>query len=115
MVQSAIERILAFLPARRAGPRAIAEYNRQTAFEMERIRDFIILHYKATERSDSAFWRHCAAMDVPDSLSSQRIALFREAGRIFRDGAELFTEAGWVQVLLGQGQLPGSGIRWQTS
>lgn len=105
MVQSAIERILAFLPQGRPDARAIAEYNRQTAFEMERIRDFIILHYKATMRDDSAFWRQCAAMEVPDSLAA-RIALFREAGRVFRDGNELFTEVGWVQVLLGQGILP---------
>jgi tryptophan halogenase len=107
MVQSAIERILAFLPAGTPDARAITEYNRQTAFEMERIRDFIILHYKATERDDSAFWQQCAAMDVPDSLAA-RIALFREAGRIFRDSTELFTEVGWVQVLLGQGVLPES-------
>jgi tryptophan halogenase len=32
--------------------------------------------------------------------------LFREAGRLFRDSADLFTEAGWTQVLLGQGVLP---------
>ncbi len=105
MVQSAIERILAFLPAAQPDPRAIAEYNRQTVFEMERIRDFIILHYKATERTDSEFWRHCAAMPIPDSLQT-RIDLFREAGRIFRDGNELFAEVGWVQVLLGQGVIP---------
>jgi tryptophan halogenase len=117
MVQSAIERVLQFLPAAppEAGttgtgqpdPRAIAEYNRQASFEMERIRDFIVLHYKATARTDSAFWRHCAAMPIPDSLSA-RIDLFREAGRIFRDGTELFTEVGWVQVLLGQGVIPTS-------
>lgn len=105
MVQSAIERILQFLPTGEPDPRAIAEYNRQTIFEMERIRDFIVLHYKATARDDSAFWRHCAAMPIPDSLSA-RIDLFREAGRIFRDGTELFTEVGWVQVLLGQGVIP---------
>jgi tryptophan halogenase len=105
MVQSAIERILQFLPAGQPDPRAIAEYNRQTVFEMERIRDFIVLHYKATERDDSDFWRHCAAMPIPDSLAT-RIDLFREAGRIFRDGTELFAEVGWVQVLLGQGIIP---------
>jgi tryptophan halogenase len=105
MVQSAIERILAFLPAGRPHPAAIADYNLQSIFEIERIRDFIILHYKATTRSDSAFWQDCAAMPVPDTLAA-RIDLFREAGRIFRDGTELFTEAGWVQVLLGQGVMP---------
>ena len=104
LVQSAIERFLAFLPAGRPDPRATAEYNRQTAFEMERIRDFLILHYHANRRSEP-FWRACAAMEVPESLAA-RIALFREAGRIFRDGNELFAEAGWVQVLIGQGVLP---------
>lgn len=104
LVQTAIERVLAFLPAGAPDPRAIAEYNRQTAWEMERIRDFLILHYHANRRPEP-FWRACAAMQVPDSLAA-RIALFREAGRIFRDGNELFTEAGWVQVLLGQGIIP---------
>lgn len=105
LVQSAIERVLQYLPGGRPDSRAIAAYNRQTALEMEQIRDFIIAHYKATSRNDSAFWKQCAAMPVPDSLAA-RIDLFREAGRIFRDGTELFTEAGWVQVLLGQGVIP---------
>jgi len=107
MVQSAIERILAFLPAGKPDLRAIAEYNRQTAFEMERIRDFIILHYKANARTDQPFWQQCAAMDVPQSLA-ERLQLFREAGRIFKDGNELFTEVGWVQVMIGQGVIPES-------
>jgi tryptophan halogenase len=105
LVQSAIERVLQFLPAGRPDRRAIAAYNRQTALEMAQIRDFIILHYKATVRDDTDFWRACAAMDIPDTLA-ERLELFREAGRIFREGAELFTEAGWVQVLLGQGVIP---------
>jgi tryptophan halogenase len=105
LIQSAIERVLRFLPAGRPDARAIADYNRQTGEEMAAIRDFIILHYKANSRSDSAFWRQCAAMPVPDTLA-RRIELFREAGRIFREGQELFTEAGWVQVLLGQGVTP---------
>jgi tryptophan halogenase len=104
LVQSAIERVLAFLPAGRPDPRAIAEYNRQTAWETERIRDFLILHYHANRRPEP-FWQACAGMTLPDSLAA-RIALFREAGRIFREGHELFTEAGWVQVLIGQGILP---------
>ncbi len=107
MVQSAIERILAFLPSGAPDPLAVAEYNRQTAVEMEQIRDFIILHYKANERKDAPFWVQCAAMEVPDSLEA-RIALFRESGRIFKDGNELFTEVGWVQVLIGQGIIPES-------
>jgi tryptophan halogenase len=104
LVQSAIMRLLAFLPQARFAAADIAEYNRQTALEHERIRDFIILHYKANERS-GAFWRACRDMAVPDGLQ-HKIDLFRAGGRIFRYDDELFTEAGWVQVMLGQGVMP---------
>jgi tryptophan halogenase len=74
---------------------------------MEQIRDFLILHYKATERTDSPFWRHCASLEVPDSLE-QKIELFRETGRVFRRNEELFAENSWVQVMMGQGIMPQS-------
>ena len=67
----------------------------------------MILHYKATERRDSPFWRHVAAMPVPDSLQ-QKIELFRETGRTFRKNEELFAENSWVQVMMGQGVDPQS-------
>jgi len=72
---------------------------------MEHIRDFIILHYKVTDRSDSDFWNQCRTMDVPASLQ-HRIDLFRESGRVFRSPHELFAENSWIQVMLGQGITP---------
>jgi tryptophan halogenase len=83
----------------------IDEFNQQTDWEMEHIRDFVILHYHATERRDSAFWRHCAGMDIPPSLR-HRIDLFRETARVFRVPNELFAENSWIQVMLGQGIQP---------
>ena len=71
----------------------------------EDVRDFIILHYKATRRDDSDFWNYCRTMDVPDNLAS-KLELWRSKGRLFRDGQELFGTASWVAVLLGQGSLP---------
>ena len=101
LVQSAIARLLTLLPGREGVRGAeVEEYNRRTAFEYERVRDFLILHYKATAR-DEPLWRECAAMAVPESLA-ERMALFRAGGRVFRQEDELFTEAGWVQVMLGQ-------------
>lgn len=101
LVQSGIARLLTLLPGR-AGVRdaEVETYNRMTAEEYERIRDFLILHYKATAR-DEPLWRACADMAVPDTLG-ERIELFRAGGRIFRQGEELFTETGWAQVLIGQ-------------
>ena len=72
---------------------------------MLQIRDFLILHYKATDRADSAFWRQCRDMDVPDTLT-QKIELFRETGRVFRKNEELFAENSWIQVMMGQGITP---------
>jgi tryptophan halogenase len=65
------------------------------------VRDFIILHYKATERTDTPFWNHVRTMEIPDSLQ-HRIDLFRTHGRVFREGNELFMKPSWLQVLHGQ-------------
>ena len=101
LVQSGVNRLLAMFPDRHCDPKLIDEYNRQTRFEYERVRDFLILHYKATERTDTPFWRQCGAMEIPPELA-RRIELFRRTGMIFREGEELFAETGWLQVLLGQ-------------
>jgi len=105
LIQSAILRLVRLMPDARFDPAAIAEYNRQTDFEMERIRDFIILHYKATDRDDTPFWRHVRTMDVPETLA-RKMALFAANGRIFREDDELFAEESWIQVLIGQGIVP---------
>jgi len=84
-----------------------AEYNRRCVVEFEQIRDFLILHYHQTSREDSEFWRYCKNMDVPDSLTHKQ-ELFASTGRIGRDIDDLFREASWVQVMLGQGAMPAS-------
>jgi len=105
LIQSAIIRMVRLLPDAGFDPATIAEFNRQTDFEYERIRDFIILHYKATERDDTPFWRYCRDMEVPASLQ-RKIDLFAANGRIFREDEELFAEESWIQVFLGQGVIP---------
>ncbi len=107
LIQRAVLRIARMLPAGPVSERDIAEFNDQQFTDMEQIRDFLILHYKVTERRDSPFWRHCAALPLPPSLE-QKIELFRETGRVFRKNEELFVENSWVQVMMGQGITPAS-------
>ncbi len=105
LIQRAVLRLLRMLPMERISERDICEFNDQHMQDMLQIRDFLILHYKATERRDSDFWRYVADMPVPPSLS-QKIELFRETGRVFRRNEELFQENSWVQVMMGQRILP---------
>ena len=107
LIQRAVLRILRMLPAGPVSPRDVAEYNDQQMVDMEQIRYFLVLHYKVTNRRDTPFWRHCAAMAVPASLE-QKIELFRDTGRVFRKNEELFAENSWVQVMMGQGITPSS-------
>ncbi|WP_156255789.1 tryptophan halogenase family protein [Sandarakinorhabdus oryzae] len=106
LIQSAIARLLKLLPGDAAQMAVLAaEANREAAREMEWIRDFIILHYKANQRQDWPFWRIAADMKVPVELA-ERMALFAATGRIRRDHDELFTELAWSQVMIGQGLSP---------
>ena len=107
LIQRAIIRFLRIMPGGEVKESDVAEFNDQQLLDMEQIRDFLILHYKATDRRDSPFWRQCATMDIPHSLK-QKIELFRESGRVFRKSDELFAENSWVQVMMGQGIFPQS-------
>ncbi|MDE1895221.1 MAG: tryptophan 7-halogenase, partial [Xanthomonadaceae bacterium] len=102
MIQSGIARLLNLFPRADFSAVVSERYNAQAVFEYERIRDFLILHYHATARDDSAFWRQCRAMSIPPQLRDN-IALFRDSGRFFRDAEEMFATVSWVQVMLGQG------------
>ncbi len=81
------------------------EFNRLVDMEYDRVRDFLILHYHTTTRSDSEFWNHVRTMDVPDSLA-EKLELWREAGRIEKYSDGLFYDASWIAVYVGQGYLP---------
>jgi tryptophan halogenase len=105
LVQTGAMRLLSLLPLGGYDPAAELEYNRLTQIEYEQIRDFIILHYHATERTDSPLWNHCRTMAIPDSLA-HKIELFRNRAKIARFDDQLFAEPSWLAVFLGQGIEP---------
>jgi len=101
LIMSAVLRLMRLFPHHQISQANVDEYNRQSKDEMEWIRDFIILHYKATEREDSPFWQYCKHMTVPETLA-HRIRLFKETGRVCIADTELFKIDSWTQVMIGQ-------------
>jgi tryptophan halogenase len=101
LIQSGIARLINLFPDSAFSPVLIDRYNTQAAFEFERIRDFIILHYHATERDDTPFWNYCRTMEIPAELADN-IRLFRHSGRFYRNAEEMFALPSWVQVMIGQ-------------
>jgi tryptophan 7-halogenase len=107
MIMTAVTRLLQLFPHGEIKQSIVDEYNTQAKSEYERIRDFIILHYKATARDDSPFWRYCKEMEIPEELE-HRMNLFKEFGRSNQVEGELFRLDSWTQVMLGQGIMPES-------
>lgn len=107
LIQVGVAWLQALLPDKSFNQLEIDEYNRIMCSMYDQTRDFLILHYKSTERDDSDFWNRCRTMEIPPSLE-RRMALFRVSGRCLIEGDELFSLNSWLAVLLGQGVWPKS-------
>jgi tryptophan halogenase len=105
LIQSGIAKLLTFFPDREFEAAGIDEANRLMQEEYERIRDFLILHYKGTRRDDAPLWRYCRDMQVPDTLA-RKIDVFRAHGQVVSYAGESFEEASWVTLFAGHGMLP---------
>lgn len=105
LIQTSLFRLIGLFPGAKIEPAEVAAFNRQTAEEYENIRDFIIAHYKVTERSDQPFWRYCRDMKIPARLEDT-ISLFSARGRLAMPPEQLFTVQSWFALLYGQGELP---------
>lgn len=105
LIQRGIIRLMQMFPFDGVVEPDVQEFNTQMKDEFYFIRDFIVMHYHLTERTDTEFWRHCKTMKIPDSLQ-HRLDLFKKTGRIFQQAGDVFAENSWSQVMLGQGLIP---------
>ena len=105
LIQLGITKLLELFPAGGVTDIDRYEYNRSMNLEYDRVRDFLILHYKLTQRDDSEFWNYCRTMKVPASLA-EKIELFAERGVVARYREGMFLEPSWLAVYLGQNLLP---------
>jgi tryptophan halogenase len=105
LVQSALERLIDHFPSRRMDPLLRDAFNAKTRAEWEDVRDFVIAHYKVTQRDDSEFWNYTRAMEVPDSLAAT-LKAWREHALLAIDGGHLFQLGSWSALLIGQRLFP---------
>ena len=105
LIQAAVTNLLELFPYKSFDSDGVEEFNRLMEIEYERVRDFLILHYHATERDDSALWNYVRTMPIPDSLA-YKIALFRERGHVVKYKTGMFLDRSWQAVYLGQRIIP---------
>ncbi|WP_062059777.1 tryptophan halogenase family protein [Cellvibrio sp. OA-2007] len=117
LIQIAIMKLIEFFPDKKFDLAGVDEFNRLMDMEYLRVRDFLILHYHATQRNDAPFWDYCRNMSIPDELA-HKMALFRERGHVVEYQGGLFLEPSWVAVYLGQGVVPSAydpRVNWMTN
>ncbi len=105
LIQEGVSKLIALFPGREIDPLERETYNELLGIIFDYVRDFIILHYHATQRDDADFWNHVRTMAIPDLLA-HNIELFRRRGRFFAHRSDLFTITSWIAVMIGQGIVP---------
>jgi tryptophan halogenase len=105
LIARGMEFFLRYFPDRDCDAALRREYNRRMSADYEEVRDFIVLHYAATSREDTPFWRWCRQIVLPDSLR-ERIELFRAHGGLREGVDELFRNTSWQSVFEGMGIRP---------
>ena len=104
LIENGIERLKSLFPDKTFAPAVIDEFNDQSAREMERTRDFIILHYWLNGR-DEPFWRERREAEIPDTLA-RKVELWKARGQFVRYRWEMFHPASWLAIYDGFDRMP---------
>lgn len=105
LIQAAITKLLELFPTKNMEVSLRREFNLEMTRKFNSVRDFLILHYHATNRNDSEFWNHCRNMSIPDDLQ-YRMDLYRRRGYIAYTEGDFYLEPSWLAVYSGQGIYP---------
>jgi tryptophan halogenase len=104
LIDAEVTRLVALFPDRGDMRLMASEYNRAICAAYERARDFVLLHYLLSRRTDGALWRE-RAVPAPASLA-QALRLFRHRGRVAIHEDEIFDENWWACACIGLGIRP---------
>jgi len=120
-VYAALFQLLRYFPRQHIEPVLRDKFNERMAFMIDDIRDFIVLHYCTTSRTDTPFWRaNREDLVIPDTLRED-LELFKAGVPIkvpysgsdnynrlvFDAGFDRFwTNSNYAAILTGMGVLP---------
>ena len=99
-IQRGISQFLALMPFKDDEAGEADEYNRIMIETVDRMRDLVILHYKANAREEP-FWAACREMPVPEILA-YKLRLFEAKSKILALDEEMFQDSDWASVYIGQ-------------
>jgi tryptophan halogenase len=105
LVETAIEKIILSFETTQYNQKTIEKFNDVTILEYERVRDFIILHYKANQRTDSPMWEFCRNMKLPDKLS-EKLHTYKTKGEVIQYPWEIFGKDSWLAIFDGFNMYP---------
>jgi len=107
LIQAAVVDLINLMPTKATGmdPRLSAEFNRLFEIQYDRVRDFLILHYRLNQRVGQPLWDHVRTMPIPASLE-EKLALFEGRAGLPDYKYGLFSRDSWLSVLEGQGLTP---------
>lgn len=107
LIQEGITALIELFPDKSFPTSDAQEYNRRMDLNFDRVRDFLLLHYVATQRDDSEMWRYFKNMKLPTSLQ-EKIEAWKMRGYVLRYEQGVFLPPSWVAVMLGQNLVPKS-------
>ncbi|MBW8192111.1 tryptophan 7-halogenase [Neiella marina] len=100
MIETGIEKLRMLFPDKSMNQACIDEFNDMTKLEWERVRDFIVLHYHLSGRTDSEFWRHIKTAEIPETLQ-HKINMFKVRGHLVKYRWEIFQPVSWLALYNG--------------
>lgn len=107
LIQEGITALIELFPDTSFQSSDAEEYNRRMDLNFDRVRDFLLLHYVATQRDDSEMWRYFRNMTLPVSLQ-EKLEAWSQRGYLQRYEQGVFLPPSWVAVMMGQNLIPSS-------
>jgi tryptophan halogenase len=109
LIEAAIKLLVDHIGYRRPVGALVQRYNNLVRDTFDHVKDFIVLHYVASPRRDTPFWRAYAEdVKISDRLSA-RLALWRERmplGSDIHSPLSLFNNNSYNFILAGMDRLP---------